>query len=132
MAKKSEKDGLDKASACDDSVCCAGNLHVVFTPREKRLLGARVFRDCELNRIDFSHADLRETLFMSVSLNECDFSGADLRGTSFIACDLRGANFAGATFSRTCFNNSWLINASGLSASTSEYARRNGGLLWLS
>ena len=119
----------------DDEIernCCSGGLHIIFTSQEKRLLGAQTFRDCEFNRIDFSSADLRETQFVNVSLNECDFSGADLRGASFIGCDLRGANFAGAAFGRTRFDESLLIGARGLSFWMSEYAGRNGGLLWLS
>jgi len=128
MAKK-----IHSNDTCEgDRNCCSGGLHTIFTPQEKRLLRAQTFQDCEFNRIDFSSADLRETQFVNVSLNECDFSGADLRGASFIACDLRGTNFAGATLGRTRFDESWLIGARGLSSWMSEYARRNGGLLWLS
>lgn len=112
--------------------CCSARLHVIFTTLEKRLLAGQVFRNLEFNRIDFSQANLQETLFLNASLSESDFSGADLRGASFITCDLRGANFGGATFGRTRFDNSSLFGARGLSRGMSDYARRNGGLLWLS
>ena len=111
---------------------CSGGLLVILTPGEKRLLRAQSFDGCEFNRIDFSSTDLRETEFLNVSLRESDFSGCDLRGARFIACDLRGANFAGATLGRTRFDNSWLVGARGLSSAMSDYARGNGGLLWLS
>ncbi len=131
MAKKTQSN-----DTCEDheseATCCSGQLHAIFTPQEKRLLRAQTFRDCEFNRIDFSSADLRETQFLNASLNQCDFSGADLRGASFVACDLRGANFAGAAFGLTRFDDSWLIGARGLSSWMREYARKNGGLLWLS
>jgi uncharacterized protein YjbI with pentapeptide repeats len=124
MAKRSRSD-------CEGQ-CCPSGLHVIFTSAEKHLLRGQSFQGCEFNRIDFSSADLRETEFLNVSLKECDFSGADLRGASFIACDLRGANFAGAAFGRTRFDDSWLIGARGLSPWMSDYARGNGGLLWVS
>jgi len=112
---------------------CSGRLHVIFTAQEKkRLLAGQVFSNSDLNRIDFSQADLQETLFLNTSLSESDFSGADLRGARFITCDLRGANFGGAIFGRTRFDNSSLFGARGLSRGMSDYVRRNGGLLWLS
>jgi uncharacterized protein YjbI with pentapeptide repeats len=107
-------------------------LQVIFTPIEKRLLRGQTFCGLELSRIDFSNADLRLAEFLNASLRDCDFSGADLRCASFIACDLRSANFAHATFGWTRFDRSWLIGAHGLSAHMSEYARRQGALLWAS
>ena len=117
---------------CHKENCCSGGLHVIFTPQEKRLLAGQVFSNSELNRIDFSQADLRETLFLNASLSESDFSGADLRNASFITCDLRGANFGRAIFGRTRFDNSSLFGARGLSRGMSDCVRRSGGLLWLS
>ena len=129
MVKNFQSGAANKIQKCEENRC-AGPLHVIFTPEEKRLLRAQIFSDCEFNRIDFSNADLRETRFLNASLTGCDFSGADLRGTSFIACDLCGANFAGVVLGRTRFDACWLIGALGLSSSMSEYVRTNGGMLW--
>jgi uncharacterized protein YjbI with pentapeptide repeats len=131
MAEEFQSRKLHEIGKCEEN-CCAGRLHVIFTPEEKRLLHAQIFRDCEFNRIDFSNADLRESRFLNVALTGCDFSSADLRGTSFIACDLHGANFTGVVLGRTRFDACWLIGALGLSSSMSDYVRENGGLLWLS
>lgn len=134
MEKKSEPSEITNTEVPQSHKdnCCSGRLHVIFTAQEKRLLAGQVFSNSELNRIDFSQADLRETLFLNASLSESDFSGADLRDASFITCDLRGANFGGAIFGRTRFDNSSLFGARGLSRGMSDYVRRNGGLLWLS
>jgi len=112
--------------------CCSGSLHVIFTAAEKCLLRGHTFQGCQLIRIDFSEADLREAEFLNASLEGSDFSGADLRGTRFIGCNLRRANFSGATFGWTRFDDSWLIGARGLSKRMTDYARRSGALLWAS
>ena|SRR5208282_1135689 len=106
--------------------------HRIFTSSEKRMLFGLVFRDSELNRVDFSCADLRETEFHDVSLSATDFSGADLRGASFVRCDLREARFDQAIMSHTRFDNSWLIGVRGLSEQMSDYVRSHGGVLWFS
>lgn len=115
-----------------ESRCCSGDVRVIFTPAEKRLLRGQIFQGSEFIRIDFSNADLRDAEFLNVSLEGCDFSGADLQGANFIACDLRGANFARAIFGGTRFDDSWLIGARGLSNHMNDYARRKGALLWAS
>jgi len=107
-------------------------LHRVFTTEEKRMLFGLVFRDSELNRVDFSHANLSETEFHRTSLIGADFSRADLRGTSFYGCDLRGARFDHAAIRHTRFDGSWLLGVRGLSEYLLEYVRRRGGLLWAS
>jgi uncharacterized protein YjbI with pentapeptide repeats len=132
MVEKLLKSRRGKIPQNGENSCCEGRLHVIFTSEEKRLLFGQVFSDADLNRIDFSCADLRETQFLNVSLNECDFSGADLRGTSFLSCDLRSARFDQAVFGRTRFDNSWVVGARGLSGQRSYYVRKNGGLLWFS
>ncbi|HLH76034.1 MAG TPA: pentapeptide repeat-containing protein [Candidatus Binataceae bacterium] len=105
-------------------------LHAVFTAGEKSHLHDQVFRGCELDRVDFSEANLCEAVFFRVSLSGCDFSRADLRGASFVGCDLRGANFTQAVFGQTRFDNSWLIDVRGLSHWMIGYLRSHGGLLW--
>ncbi len=112
MAKKFHAEDSDRADQRGE-VRWSGRLRAIFTSREKRSLWAQTFRGCELDRIDFSNADLRQAQFLNTSLSESDFSGADLRGASFIACHLRGANFTGATFGCTRFDESWLIGLRG-------------------
>lgn len=129
MAKNNHPSEVLKS---DKESCCPGRLHVIFTPEEKSLLAGQVFNNLEFDRVDFSHADLRQALFLNVSLSESDFSEADLRGANFIACDLRGATLARAILGRTRFDRSSLVGARGLSRQMSGYVRRNGGLLWLS
>jgi uncharacterized protein YjbI with pentapeptide repeats len=132
MLKKQSIVLINDYSCCSKGSCSEGPLHRVFTASEKRMLSGLVFRDSELNRVDFSCADLRDTEFHDVFLNAADFSGADLRGASFIGCDLRNARFDRAVMSRTRFDNSWLIGARGLSEEMNEYVRRHGGMLWFS
>ena len=112
--------------------CSENGPHRIFTPLKKRQLEGLVICHSELNRVDFSHADLREAAFHSVSLAAADFSGADLGNTSFIECDLRQARFERAVISNTRFDRSWLIGAHSLSEEMSEYARRHSGRLWFS
>ena len=107
-------------------------LREVFTTNEKRSLAGAVFRASDLNRVDFSGADLRNAEFRGVSLVGADFSDSDLRGASFFGCDLHEALFAGALFQLTRFDDSWLIGARGLSESMSEYVRRRGARIWIS
>jgi uncharacterized protein YjbI with pentapeptide repeats len=132
MRKKQSVVRISERSGCSEGSCSLGLLHQVFTSSEKCMLSGLVFRDSELNRVDFSHADLRETEFHDVFLNAADFSGADLREASFIGCDLRRARFYGAVISGTRFDNSCLIGAHGLSEEMNNYVRRHGGVLWFS
>ena len=106
--------------------------HQIFTASEKRLLSGIVVCDVELDRVDFSNADLRNAEFRGVSLVAADFSGADLRGASFFGCDLREGCFKGALFQLTRFDDSWLIGACGLSEPMRQYVRRRGAHLWRS
>ena len=106
--------------------------HRIFTASEKERLFGLLCRDAQLNRVDFSNANLRGAEFRSVSLVAADFSGADLRGVSFIGCDLREARFDGALFEFTRFDQSWLIGAHGLSESMRKYIRQQGAHLWIS
>jgi uncharacterized protein YjbI with pentapeptide repeats len=99
----------------------------VFTAYEKQYLGGRIFRESQLNYLDFSAADLRDTRFESVLLYGCDFSGADLRGTAFLDCDLRGACFGRAVFGNNSFKGSWLTGAQDISCLLFEYIRARGG-----
>ena len=112
--------------------CSKDETHRIFTAREKERLFGLVCCDTELNRVDFSNANLREAEFHSVSLVAADFSGADLRGASFIGCDLREARFDGALLQLTRFDQSWLIGAQGLSEPMREYVRQQGAHLWIS
>jgi len=132
MCKKRSVVRISERSECSEGSCSEGLLHQVFTSSEKCMLSGLVFRDTELNQVDFSRADLRDTEFHDVFLNAADFSGADLRGASFIGCDLRNARFDRAVMSRTRFDNSWLIGARGLSEEMNDYVRRHGGVLWFS
>ncbi|MBV8136391.1 MAG: pentapeptide repeat-containing protein [Deltaproteobacteria bacterium] len=106
--------------------------HRIFTASEKERLSGFVCRDTELNRVDFSNANLRAAEFHRVSLVAADFSGADLRCASFVGCDLREARFEGALFQFTRFDQSWLIGAHGLSEPKRKYLRRQGAHLWVS
>ena len=99
----------------------------IFTAEEKQALGGRIFRESQLDYIDFSAADLRDTRFESVSLYGCDFSGADLRSTAFLDCDLRCAHFARAVFGSNSFKRSWLTGAEDVSYLLFEYIRARGG-----
>jgi uncharacterized protein YjbI with pentapeptide repeats len=117
---------------CGDGSCSTDEVHRVFTASEEQRLFGLSLRHAELDRVDFSGANLREAEFHSVSLVAADFSGADLRGASFIGCDLREARFAGALFQLTRFDDSWLIGAHGLSEPTLKYVRLHGGHLWAS
>jgi Pentapeptide repeats (8 copies) len=112
--------------------CSNDGTHRIFTTREKEGLFGFVCRDAELNRVDFSNANLHGAEFRSVSLIAADFSGADLRRVSFIGCDLREARFDGALFEFTRFDQSWLIGAHGLSEPMSKYIRQQGAHLWIS
>jgi hypothetical protein len=99
----------------------------IFTAEEKQALGGRIFRESQLDYIDFSAADLRDTRFESVSLYGCDFSGADLRSTAFLDCDLRCACFGRAVFGNNSFKRSWLTGAQDISYLLFEYIRARGG-----
>jgi uncharacterized protein YjbI with pentapeptide repeats len=112
--------------------CSKDEIHRIFTSSEKERLFGLVWDNTELNRVDFSKANLREAEFRSVSLVAADFSGADLRGASFIGCDLREARFDGALLHQTRFDQSWLIGAQGLSEPMREYVRQQGAHLWIS
>jgi uncharacterized protein YjbI with pentapeptide repeats len=112
--------------------CSKGEIHRIFTASEKERLFGLVWCNAELNRVDFSKANLCGAEFRSVSLVAADFSGADLRGASFIGCDLREACFDGALLHQTRFDQSWLIGAQGLSESMREYVRQQGAHLWIS
>ena len=125
----SEADGCVPGAACSSS---KDGTHRIFTTSEKECLFGLVCRDAELNRVDFSNANLRGAEFRSVSLIAADFSGADLRSVSFIGCDLREARFDGALFQFTRFDQSWLIGAHGLSEPMREYVRQQGAHLWIS
>ena len=81
MAEKLRSGEAHKIQKCEEN-CCAGPLHAVFTPEEKRLLEAQTFGDCEFNKIDFSNADLWDTRFVNVSLTGCDFSDAEWKARS--------------------------------------------------
>ena len=118
------------AQDCQESVAIRKR-RVIFTWGEKQLLAGGVFSDVDLDNVDFSGADLRETCFIGVSLEGSDFSEANLSGARFVGCDLRGASFERAIFHRTSFHKSWLIGATGLSQQLRDYVRAKGGLLWL-
>jgi hypothetical protein len=125
----SEPDRCVPGTGCS---CSKDGTHRIFTASEKECLFGLVCRDAELNRVDFSNANLCGAEFRSVSLVAADFSGADLRGVSFIGCDLREARFDGALFEFTRFDQSWLIGAHGLSESMRKYIRQQGAHLWIS
>ena len=112
--------------------CWEDGTHRIFTASEKERLYDFVCRDAQLNRVDFSNANLRAAEFHRVSLVGADFSGADLRCASFVGCDLRDARFDGALFQFTRFDQSWLIGAHGLSEPMRKYLRRQGARLWVS
>jgi len=107
-------------------------LNEIFTPMEKSRLCGREFRCVELNRVDFSRADLRHSEFLDVSLRAADFSGADLRGACFIRCDLRDACFDSAVLDGARFDGSWVVGAIGLSAAERDRIRSSGGFIWYS
>ena len=106
-------------------------MHRIFTAAEKEHLFGLVLCHTELERVDFSNADLRCAEFRDVSLVASDFSGADLRGANFIGCDLREARFDRAQFEFTRFDDSWLIGAQGLSEPMRDHVRECGGRLFL-
>jgi len=132
MLKKKSSGEMGECFRCRDESCSTDEVHRVFTASEKQRLFGLSLCHAELDRVDFSGANLREAEFHSVSLVAADFSGADLRGASFIGCDLREARFEGALFQLTRFDDSWLIGAHGLSEPTLEYVRLQGGHLWAS
>jgi uncharacterized protein YjbI with pentapeptide repeats len=86
----------------------------VFTAGEKRLLRGNLFRGADFDHVDFSAADLRDTMFEWVSLRGCDFSDANLRGAVFHGCDLRCARFARASFGDNRFDECWFVGATGI------------------
>jgi hypothetical protein len=132
MLKKKVSSEIGECPSCGDVWCSKDGLHHIFTASEKERLIGLVSCHTELNRVDFSNANLSEAEFNCVSLVAADFSGADLRGASFIGCDLREARFDGALFQLTRFDDSWLIGAHGLSEPMRKYVRQQGGHLWLS
>jgi len=132
MLKKKLHHGIGECPGCAEDACSTDGLRHIFTASEKRLLFGLALCHAELDRVDFSGADLRDAEFISVSLVAADFSGADLRGASFFRCDLREARFEGALFQLTRFDDSWLIGARGLSEPMRQYVRRRGGHLWVS
>ena len=87
---------------------------LVLTPAEKRQLRGELFRGSNLDQVDFSSADLRETRFVEVSLRGCDFSDANLRGAVFRGCDLRHARFTRARFGQNRFDECWFVGATGI------------------
>lgn len=109
---------------------CGERLVSVLTTSEKQRLVSRSFRDWDLDHVDFSGADLRGTRFVNMSLQGCDFSKADLRGADFVGCDLRRANFEEAIFGHNRFENSYLINATGVSERPRGYITAKGGSFW--
>jgi uncharacterized protein YjbI with pentapeptide repeats len=99
----------------------------VFTAGEKRLLRGHLFRGSNFDQVDFSSADLRETMFERVSLRGCDFSDANLRGAVFLACDLRGARFARACFGDNRFDECWFVGATGIGPFQRARIEKSGG-----
>jgi uncharacterized protein YjbI with pentapeptide repeats len=101
----------------------------IFTEGEKKsLLLGHVFENANLDRVDFSGADLRLARFENMSLRGCDFSATHLLGTQFLRCDLRGARFRGARFETNRFDQSWFLGAMGLSKNLRAYIEERGGL----
>ena len=86
----------------------------VFTSAEKGQLRGELFRGSNFDEVDFSSADLRETMFDQVSLRGCDFSDANLRGAVFRQCDLRHARFTRARFGQNRFDECWFVGATGI------------------
>jgi uncharacterized protein YjbI with pentapeptide repeats len=99
----------------------------VFTAGEKRLLRGNLFRDSNFDQVDFSSADLRDTMFERVSLRACDFSDANLRGAVFHGCDLRGARFARACFGDNRFDECWFVGATGIGPLQRTRIEKSGG-----
>jgi uncharacterized protein YjbI with pentapeptide repeats len=113
MLKKKLHGSIGECLRCTEGSCSTEGAHQIFTASEKRLLSGIVLFGVELDRVDFSNADLRNAEFIRASLVAADFSGADLRGASFFGCDLREACFKGALFQLTRFDDSWLIGRAG-------------------
>lgn len=98
----------------------------VFTPLEKLDLRGAVYKNSELDFVDFVRADLRDARFERVTLTGCDFSGADLRGATFIGCDLRSAIFHGAMLERNRFDGTLLAGVVGVDECKAEIQRSGG------
>jgi uncharacterized protein YjbI with pentapeptide repeats len=101
----------------------------ILSAFEKLGMAGRTFEHTDLDRVDFSMANLRLARFVHVSLQGCDFSLVDLRGAEFIACDLRGAVFHRTRLEDNRFDGSWFVSARGLSVAQQQYVCTRGGLL---
>jgi uncharacterized protein YjbI with pentapeptide repeats len=99
----------------------------VFTEGEKRLLRGHLFKQANFDQVDFSSADLRDTMFERVSLRGCDFSDANLRGAVFLRCDLRSARFARACFGENRFDECWFVGATGIGPFQRTRIEESGG-----
>ncbi len=102
-------------------------LERIFTEKEKSGLRLRVFKNLNLDCVDFRGAKLSVCKFEDVSLAGSDFTGADLRGAAFLRCDLRRVRFANALFANNRFDGSWLTAAVGLTPRQREYIEKRGG-----
>jgi uncharacterized protein YjbI with pentapeptide repeats len=100
----------------------------ILSAFEKLGMAGRTFEHTDLNRVDFSMANLRLARFVHVSLQGSDFSSADLRGAVFVDCDLRGAVFQRTRLADNRFDGSWFVGARGLSVAQQQYVRTRGGL----
>jgi uncharacterized protein YjbI with pentapeptide repeats len=98
-----------------------------LTEAEKAGLGGAVFRNINLDCVDFARADLRGARFENVSLLGCDFTGADLRAAQFFDCDLRGSRFSEAQWGENVFHGSVFSRSAELSKLEAQEIESKGG-----
>lgn len=82
----------------------------------KRNLDHCIFKDCNLNSVDFTGSSLRFTRLVSCNLRSIEASKVDFSQSNFTFCDLtgstcRGACFLGNTFAKVIFSHSILSSA---------------------
>jgi uncharacterized protein YjbI with pentapeptide repeats len=104
-----------------------GRLIRVLTEVEKTDLAGALFRNVNLDCVDFVGADLRRARFENVSLIGCDFSRADLRGTEFYDCDLRGSRFSSVNWGNNVFLGSAFSRSSEIGKAQTQEIESSGG-----
>ena len=109
---------------------CGERLVSVLTTSEKQRIVSNRFATGTWTTWTFRARTFAGTRFVNMSLQGCDFSKADLRGADFVGCDLRRANFEEAIFGHNRFENSYLINATGVSERPRGYITAKGGSFW--